>query len=69
MVVLALQLAFVFAIPATVASIFGPFLDEKFGSKGLYTIIFLVLAFALSWTIVILKYRKSRKAEIEESKK
>jgi len=65
--ILAIELAFIFAIPAAIASLFAPTLDSYFKTGGLFTGILLVLAFVISWVIVIFKYKKATK-EIETNK-
>ena len=51
-----LEVAFILAIPAFVAVFFGLNLDASQGTGRRYTLIFLVLAFIISWAVIIRKY-------------
>jgi len=55
---LMLELAVVIALPAFLALWQGKKLDKAHDSGLTYTLIFLGIAFVLSWTIIIIKYIK-----------
>lgn len=59
---LSLKIAGFFAVPAVLFALLGKRLDSvlETGSK-LYTIIFLVIAFVISWSLTIFSFRKINK--------
>ncbi len=54
---LGLQIALIFGVPAAIGAIAGTQLD-KAREDSLFTAIFLVSAFILSWVIVYFRYKK-----------
>jgi hypothetical protein len=55
---LGLKIALIFGIPAALGAWSGRQLDASRGDDWTFTILFLVIAFFVSWTIVILQYKK-----------
>ena len=56
---LMIQIAFIFAVPAIIAALSGKYLDKD--GSDFYTVIFLVIAFVLSWIMVIFVYKRKTK--------
>ena len=54
--ILILEIAFIFGIPAIIATFLGKYLDS--GKPKSYTLILLILAFVSSWTITTVLYKK-----------
>lgn len=67
MVKLAVEIAFIFAIPAIVVGLFGPKLDSIMGTEKMWSIVLLLGALVLSWSIVIARYKKAS-GEIRQKK-
>lgn len=67
MLVLAVEIGLIFAIPAIIVGISGPLLDQRQGTENMWTIILFVLGLLLSWGLVIRKY-KTVSAEIKKKK-
>jgi len=66
---LALQIAFIFSIPAVIGAVAGVFLDSRYGTGRKITVSFLIGTFIFSWILVIVKYRRlSKKIEQLEEK-
>ncbi len=64
---LGLQIAFIFAVPAALGAFLGTYLD-KGKDKAIFTTIFLVCAFVVSWVMVYFRYKKySRSLEAVET--
>ena len=55
---LGLQIAYIFGIPVIVAAVAGVNLDKHYRTGKMITLILLAIAFVLSWTIFIIKYKK-----------
>lgn len=55
---LALKIAFIIGIPAFVAAFFGKKLDSAKGTNFTFTLIFLAIAFIISWVIIYFQYKK-----------
>jgi len=59
---LGLKIAAFFAIPAVGAALLGKYLDATYMDGGrLWTVLCLVFAFVLSWTITIMQFSKINK--------
>jgi hypothetical protein len=54
---LGLQIALIFGVPAALAAVLGTWLDKS-REDSLFTTIFLVTAFILSWVMVYFRYKK-----------
>lgn len=61
--ILMIEIGFIFALPAVIAILLGKKIDA--GKVGLYTGIFLIIAFVISWTITILIYQSKTKKLLE----
>ena len=68
MVVMALELAVVFAVPAILAALLGPRIDIYMGTKNTWTLVLILCAFVISWALVIVRYKKMTR-EIKERNK
>ncbi len=72
---LALKTALIIGVPAFLGAYFGKKLDSAKGDKLFYTLIFLAIAFVVSWTIIYFEYKKVSKklktieGQIKEIKK
>ncbi len=72
---LALKTALIIGIPAFIGAYFGKKLDAANGKNLFFTLIFLAVAFVISWTIIYFEYKKVSKKlkdieeEIKEIKK
>ncbi len=64
-----LEVGAILAIPAFVALFLGKYLDRNSNGDNTYKIILLVVAFFLSWVIIIIKYIKLDKKSKEIDKK
>ena len=67
-----IRVAIIFALPAIAAYNIGGWIDEKWNSKPIGSLIVLGIAFVLSWTIVIrmyLKMDKSYRESIQDEEK
>lgn len=58
---LALKTALIIGIPAFVGAYFGKKLDNAQGKSLFFTLIFLAVAFVISWTIIYFEYKKVSK--------
>lgn len=66
---LMLKIAFIIGIPAFIAAFFGKRLDAKNETGLKFTIVFLILAFIISWVIIYFEYKKiSKKLKSVEGK-
>jgi len=65
---LALKIAFIFGIPAFIGAYLGRKIDKANESGFTFTVIFLVVAFIVSWVFVYFEYKKISKKtkEIED---
>ncbi len=59
--ILMLETLFIIGIPAALAAIGGTALDKKYNTGHSITIALLVLAFIISWAVIILKYKNFNK--------
>jgi uncharacterized membrane protein len=55
---LAGSIALIFAVPVIIAAFVGTRLDAQYFTGRRYTLIFMAIAFVLSWALFIRKYRK-----------
>jgi len=51
-------IALIFAVPVVIAAFVGTWLDARYFSGRKFTLIFMTVAFILSWVIFIRKYLK-----------
>jgi len=68
MLSLMIEIALVFAVPAFTASMVGPRIDTYVGTEQVWTIALIVTALVLSWTFVIVRYKKARRAYLSQNK-
>lgn len=68
--VMAIEIIFIFGIPALVAFFGGGWLDERFDTGETLRLVALALAFIFSWVIVIVRALNINKAfkEVEDKK-
>lgn len=65
---LAVKSAFIFGAPAVIVGIFGPKLDNYMGTENGWTITLLATALVISWTLVIVWYKKaSREIKLKKN--
>lgn len=66
---LGLKIAAIFAVPAVLAALLGRYLDGMYSDGKVFTIVCLVIAFTLSWLIVVREFSKiNKKIQAVESK-
>jgi len=59
--VIMLEVGVIIAIPAAVAFFLGKYLDQQNPGEKTYTLILLLIAFIISWVLIILKYIRFEK--------
>jgi len=61
MATLALSVAAVFAVPAIIGALIGQAIDKRGGGGERWTIALLIVAFLISWILVIVAYKRSER--------
>lgn len=56
-----LEIAFIFAVPAVASFFLGKYLDNRLDAGSVISTALLIVSFLLSWTIVIVRFRKLKK--------